>query len=188
MQLVGAPAVDADSAGDINTSKSTSSFYVRGGKLGTVSVYTTLQSLVFDSPAMAETYARGSLDFLRDLIWQREFDSKLVNKQTGATLVCADNKAMIAHSKYPVNHGTSKHYRTDQHFNREQVENEVAYFDYTLTKGERGRHAHFFFLFFFFFLVSRALIRGGNVRRTSTPRPKPNTPSSPLTGVGFNTL
>jgi hypothetical protein len=43
LQLVG--AVDADLAGDVNTSKSTSGFYVRAGKVGTVSVYSKLQSL-----------------------------------------------------------------------------------------------------------------------------------------------
>jgi hypothetical protein len=42
LQLVG--AVDADLAGDVNTSKSTSGFYVRAGKVGTVSVYSKLQS------------------------------------------------------------------------------------------------------------------------------------------------
>jgi hypothetical protein len=130
LQLVG--AVDADLAGDVNTSKSTSGFYVRAGKVGTVSVYSKLQSLVCDSTAMAETYA--GKDFLKDLIWQREFHNELGNKQIGATLVRADNQAMIAQSKNPVNHGTSKHYRIAQHFNREQVENEVACFDYTSTK------------------------------------------------------
>jgi hypothetical protein len=58
---------------------------------------------------MAETYA--GKDFLKDLIWQREFHKELGNKQIGATLVRADNQAMIAQSKNPVNHGTSKHYR-----------------------------------------------------------------------------
>jgi hypothetical protein len=37
-------------------------------------------------------------------------------------------------SKNIVNHGTSKHYRIAQHFNRKQVENKMAYFDYMSTK------------------------------------------------------
>lgn len=134
LQLVG--AVDADLAGDLNTSKSTSGFYVRAGKVGTLVAHSKLQSLVSDSTAMAETLA--GKDCLRELIWQREFHSELGNEQTGATLIRADNQAMIAQSKNMVNHGSSKHYRIAQHFNKEQVEKGVAKFDYTSTKDNEA--------------------------------------------------
>jgi hypothetical protein len=88
--------------------------------------------MVSDSTAMAETFA--GKEFLRELIWQREFHSELDNEQTSATLVRADNQAMMAPSKNMVNHGSSKHYRIAQHFNKEQVKSGVAEFDYTSTK------------------------------------------------------
>jgi hypothetical protein len=130
LQLVG--AVDADLAGDLHTSKSTSGFYVRAGNVGTVVAVSRLQSVVADSTAMAETHA--GKEMLRELIWQREFQKELGNEQIGPTRVRADNQAMIAQSKNIVNHPTSKHYRIAQHFNKEHVDNGVAYFDYTSTK------------------------------------------------------
>jgi hypothetical protein len=69
LQLVG--AVDADFAGDINTSRSTTGFYLRLGNVGTVAVRSGLQTCVSDSTAMAETYA--GKEITRELIWHREF-------------------------------------------------------------------------------------------------------------------
>jgi hypothetical protein len=41
---------------------------------------------------------------------------------------------MIAQSKNTANHITSKHYRIAQAFNREHVENQVGWFDFTESK------------------------------------------------------
>lgn len=130
LELAG--ACDADLAGDLHTSKSTTGFYLRLGKSGTVAVRSGLQTLVSDSTAMAETYA--GKEVLRELIWHREFQKELGNEQLKATVIRADNQAMIAQSKNTVNHMTSKHYRIAQAFNREQVENEVGEFEYTESK------------------------------------------------------
>jgi hypothetical protein len=134
LQLVG--AVDADLAGDLYTSKSTTGFYLRLGDVGTVAVRSGLQSLVSDSTAMAETYA--GKECLRELMWHREFQKELGNEQLQATRIRADNQAMIAQSKNTANHMQSKHYRIAQAFTREYVENGVAYFDYTNTKDNEA--------------------------------------------------
>jgi hypothetical protein len=130
LQLVG--AVDADLAGGLQSSKSTTGFYLRLGDVGTVAVRSGLQSLVSGSTAMAETYA--GKDCLRELMRHREFQKEIGNEQLEATRICADNQAMIAQSKNTANHMQSKHYRIAQAFNREYVANKVAYFDYTNSK------------------------------------------------------
>jgi hypothetical protein len=130
LQLVG--AVDADFAGDIESSKSTTGYYLRLGNMGTVAVRSGLQSCVSDSTAMAETYA--GKEIMRELIWHREFQKELGNEQLKATRIRADNQAMIAQSKNTANHMASKHYRIAQAFNREHVENNVGWFDYTESR------------------------------------------------------
>jgi hypothetical protein len=124
--------VDADLAGDLHSSKSTTGFYLRLGNVGTVAVRSGLQSCVSDSTAMAETYA--GKDIMREIIWHREFQKELGNEQLKATRIRADNQAMIAQSKNTANHMASKHYRIAQAFNREHVENKVGWFDYTESK------------------------------------------------------
>jgi hypothetical protein len=130
LQMVG--AVDADFAGDVDTSKSTTGYCLRLGRVGTVAVRSGLQTCVSDSTAMAETYA--GKEILRELIWHREFQKELGNEQLKPTRIRADNQAMIAQSKNTANHMASKHYRIAQAFNREHVENGLAWFDYTESK------------------------------------------------------
>ena len=57
-----------------------------------------------------------------------------MQQQSIPTPVTANYCKLHAGMQNMVNHGTSKHYRIAQHFNKEHVDNGVAYFDYTSTK------------------------------------------------------
>ncbi|CCO30980.1 Retrovirus-related Pol polyprotein from transposon TNT 1-94 Includes: RecName: Full=Protease [Rhizoctonia solani AG-1 IB] len=116
-ELVG--FVDADYAGDPNTSRSTSGwiFKMTGGSIAWSS---RKQPTISLSSTEAEYVAAASA--ARELIWVRGFLSELGFTQNGPTVVYTDNQSSMALSKNPGNHQNTKHIRVKYHFIREMIE------------------------------------------------------------------
>ncbi|KAF8712452.1 gag-polypeptide of LTR copia-type, partial [Rhizoctonia solani] len=111
--------VDANYAGDPNTSRSTTgwAFMMAGGCVAWSSRKQPTISLLSTE---AEYVAAASAT--RELIWLRQFLSEFNFLPEGPTTLLTDNQSSIALAKNPVNHQNTKHIRIKHHFLREMVE------------------------------------------------------------------
>ena len=110
--------LDADWAGDVNDSKSTSGYILQVG--GTVvSWKSRIQSFTALSTAEAEYVALSHA--AQEAIWLRQLNSDLLSDSCEPTVLYKDNQAAICLSKNPQSHGKSKHIDSRYHFIREQV-------------------------------------------------------------------
>jgi hypothetical protein len=109
-------AGDADLAGDINTSRSTSGHCTKLGEYGTIVASSKLERKVSTSTGQAETYAMESL--IKELLWERHLLEELKHAQSEPSVALTDNDGVLKQSTKAVNHTTAKHYRISQAFIR----------------------------------------------------------------------
>ena len=94
--------LDADWAGDVNDSKSTSGYILQVG--GTVvSWKSRIQSFTALSTAEAEYVALSHA--AQEAIWLRQLNSDLLSDSCEPTVLYEDNQAAICLSKNPQSHG-----------------------------------------------------------------------------------
>ena len=113
-------AGDADLAGDLLTSRSTSGGYCKLGEYGAVSVVCSLERKISTSTGQAETYALVSL--VKEVIWVRHLLRELGFGQDSPTVLRTDNAGVFNQSTKAINHTMAKHYRISQAYIRQQVE------------------------------------------------------------------
>jgi hypothetical protein len=117
-------ASDADLAGDINTSRSTSGYYTKLGKYGTVMASSKLERKISTSTGQAETYAMVSL--VKELVWGRHLLQELLHAQEEPSVALTDNDGVLKQSTKAINHTTAKHYRIAQAYIRNHNGTSVA--------------------------------------------------------------
>jgi hypothetical protein len=103
---------DADLAGDLNTSRSTSGHQCQMGLYGCISCSSKLERKISNSTGMAETYAHQSLT--KEVIWVRHLLRELGFEQKRPTRCDTDNTGVINQSTKAINHAGAKHYRIAQ--------------------------------------------------------------------------
>jgi hypothetical protein len=111
---------DADLAGDLIGSRSTSGFYAKIGRFGTIACNSWLERKVSTSTGQAETYALASL--VRELVWIRQLCYELRLPQSAPTVTGTDNQGVHLQSTKAINHATAKHYRISQAYIRSKSE------------------------------------------------------------------
>jgi len=107
---------DADLAGDLITSRSTSGGYVKLGEHGTVACNSSLERKISTSTGQAETYSLASL--VKEVVWIRHLLHELRLPQTKPTMTGTDNQGVEIQATKSVNHATAKHYRISQAYVR----------------------------------------------------------------------
>ena len=107
---------DADLAGDLITSRSTSGGYVKMGEHGTVACNSSLERKISTSTGQAETYSLASL--VKEVVWIRHLLYELRFPQTKPTRTGTDNQGVEIQATKSVNHATAKHYRISQAYVR----------------------------------------------------------------------
>ncbi|QRV85528.1 Copia-like polyprotein/retrotransposon [Ceratobasidium sp. AG-Ba] len=125
--------VDADYAGDKNTSRSTTgwAFLLAGG---VIAYSSRKQPTISLSSTKAEYVADASA--ARELIWIRQFLSELGFLPEGATPLLSDNQSAMALAKNPINHQTTKHIRVKYHFIREVIALKELDLQYVSTEDQ----------------------------------------------------
>ena len=111
---------DADLAGDLINSRSTSGYYAKFGRFGTIACNSWLERKVSTSTGQAETYALASL--VRELVWIRQLCYELRLPQSTPTAAGTDNQGVHLQSTKAINHATVKHYRISQAYVRSKCE------------------------------------------------------------------
>ena len=114
--------VDADSAGDVSTRKSTSGYVVRLGG-ATISKHQPILAL---SSTEAEYVALCSA--AQETIWLRHLLSSIGFEQVSPMTLHENNQGTIALSKNPNNHPRTKHIDIKYHYIRETVEKKQGQF------------------------------------------------------------
>ena len=112
-------ASDADLAGDLVSSRSTTGHYLKLGEWGTIISQSRLERKVCDSTGMSETYAMK--DLVHQTVWTRALLDELGIPMTEPTELSTDNDGVLKQSTKTVNHTTAKHYRIAQAYIREEV-------------------------------------------------------------------
>ena len=107
---------DADLAGDLITSRSTSGGYVKYGEHGTVACSSSLERKISTSTGQAETYSLASL--IKEVVWIRHLLFDLRWPQTKPTPARTDNQGVKIQATKAVNHATAKHFRISQAYIR----------------------------------------------------------------------
>jgi len=107
---------DADLAGDLATSRSTSGGYAKLGEYGTVSCYSSLERKISTSTGQAETYALASM--VKEVVWIRHLLHDIRQAQGKPTRTRTDNQGVKLQATKAVNHATAKHYRISQAYIR----------------------------------------------------------------------
>jgi hypothetical protein len=107
---------DADLAGDLTTSRSTSGFYAKLGQHGTVACNSSLERKISTSTGQAETYALAST--VKEVVWIRHLLHDIRHPQTKPTKTRTDNQGVKIQATKAVNHATAKHYRISQAYIR----------------------------------------------------------------------
>ncbi|QRW15624.1 Gag-Pol polyprotein/retrotransposon [Rhizoctonia solani] len=111
--------IDADYAGDPNTSQSTTGWtFMIGG--ASIAWSSRKQPTISLSSTEAEYVAAASAT--RKLIWLRQFLSELDLLPEGPTTLLTNNQSSMALAKNPINHQCTKHIRIKHHFIREMIE------------------------------------------------------------------
>jgi hypothetical protein len=119
-------ATDADLAGDLKSSRSTSGGYMKLGEYGTIFCSSSLERKISTSSGQAETYSAASL--VKEVVWERHFMAELRLPrelclfQQSPTVVLTDNDGVLMQSTNAVNHSKAKHYRISQAYIRSMVE------------------------------------------------------------------
>ena len=111
-------ASDADLAGDLVSSRSTTGHYLKLGEWGTIISQSRLERKVCDSTGMSETYAMK--DLVHQTVWTRALLDELGIPMTEPTELETDNDGVLKQSTKTVN-TTAKHYRIAQAYIREKV-------------------------------------------------------------------
>ena len=111
---------DADLAGDLDSSRSTSGYVFNIGGTA-ISWRSQLQSIVSLSTTEAEYVAVA--EAVKEKMWLENLLTELGHKQTDSVLWC-DSQSAIYLAKNPKFHSRSKHIRLKYHFIREQIEEE----------------------------------------------------------------
>jgi hypothetical protein len=111
---------DADLAGDLATSRSTSGGYVKLGEYGTVACNGSLERKISTSTGQAETYSLASL--VKEIVWIRHLLHELRFPQTKPTRTGTDNQGVEIQATKSVNHATAKHFRISQAYIRSKGE------------------------------------------------------------------
>jgi hypothetical protein len=107
---------DADLAGDLRTSRSTSGGYVKMGEHGTVACNSSLERKISTSTGQAETYSLASV--IKEVVWIRHLLHDIRHPQTKPTRTRTDNQGVKLQATKAVNHATAKHYRISQAYIR----------------------------------------------------------------------
>ena len=107
---------DADLAGDLATSRSTSGGYVKLGEHGTISCYSSLERKISTSTGQAETYSLASM--VKEVVWIRHLLYEIRQAQGKPTRTRTDNQGVKLQATKAVNHATAKHYRISQAYIR----------------------------------------------------------------------
>jgi hypothetical protein len=123
-QWVLAGASDADLAGDLQTSRSTSSYFAKLGEFGAVVCRSSLERKISTSTGQAETYAMQSL--VKEVVWARQLLDALRFPQPNPTTLLTDNDGVFKQSTKSINHTTAKHYRIAQAYIRSKVDDGTA--------------------------------------------------------------
>jgi hypothetical protein len=114
---------DADLAGDIVTSRSTSGHYTKVGEFGCIHSSSKLERKISNSTGMSETYAHMGL--ITEIMWDRHLFRELGFPMKKPTPAWTDNDGVRIQSTKAINHSGAKHYRIAQamirHANDEKV-------------------------------------------------------------------
>ena len=122
LELTGAS--DADLAGDLATSRSTSGYFTQLGQYGLIKASSKLEKKISTSTGQSETYAMQSL--VKETIWDRHLLSTLGCEQKSPTTLLTDNNGVLKQSTKLINHTMAKHYRIAQAYIRSKASsNEV---------------------------------------------------------------
>ena len=111
---------DADFAGDLSSSRSTSGGFLKVGQLGTICCRSSLEKKISTSTGQAETYALASL--VKDVVWTRQLAHDMRRSMSGPTALDTDNQGVHIQSTKAINHATAKHFRVAQAFIRSKGE------------------------------------------------------------------
>jgi hypothetical protein len=122
---------DADLAGDLLTSRSTSGHFTQVGEYGAISGSSKLERKISTSTGMSETYAHGGL--LNEIIWDRHMFRELGFPQKRASPALTDNDGVVNQSTKAINHTGAKHYRINQANIRQLNVNNVVKTTYVHT-------------------------------------------------------
>jgi hypothetical protein len=114
-------AADADLAGDLRSSRSTTGYMTRLGEFGAIVCSSKLERKVATSTGQAETYALLAL--VKEVTWERHLLHELRFPQASPTLVLTDNEGVLKQSVNAINHAAAKHYRIAQAHIRSMVDN-----------------------------------------------------------------
>jgi hypothetical protein len=109
---------DADLAGDLASSRSTSGSFLKVGRYGVVSYKSNLEKKISTSTGQAETYALAGL--VKDTVWTRHLIANIRRPQKIPTELDTDNQGVHIQSTKAINHATAKHYRISQAYIREK--------------------------------------------------------------------
>jgi hypothetical protein len=122
---------DADLAGDLSTSRSTSGHFTKIGEFGTIHSSSKLERKIANSTGMSETYSHVGLG--TELIWERHLFRDLGFPMKGASRAKTDNDGVIIQSTKAINHTGAKHYRISQHMIRQLNDDQVMKTEYVNT-------------------------------------------------------
>ena len=111
---------DADFAGDLSSSRSTSGGFLKVGQLGTICCKSSLEKKISTSTGQAETYALASL--VKDVVWTRQLAHEMRRNMSGPTTLDTDNQGVHIQSTKAINHATAKHFRVAQAYIRSKGE------------------------------------------------------------------
>jgi hypothetical protein len=111
---------DADFAGDLRSSRSTSGGFLKVGQLGTIYCKSSLEKKISTSTGQAETYALSSL--VKDVVWTRQLAEEMRRGMLAPTALGTDNQGVHIQATKAINHATAKHFRVAQAFIRSKGE------------------------------------------------------------------
>jgi len=112
-------AFDADLAGDLKTSRSTSGGFARLGDFGAVYCNSHLEKKNSTSTNQSETYAGTTL--VKEAVWERVLLGNIKKPHSKPSSVYTDNDGVVKQSTKSVNHSSAKHYRISQAYLRSKV-------------------------------------------------------------------
>lgn len=117
-------AADADFAGDVASSRSTSGYFTKFGQYGVTVCSSKLERKISTSTGQAETYALCSL--AKEVVWQRHFLDEIGFPQKQPTPVYSDNNGVVKQASNQINHTAAKHYRVSQAFIRNLMDDTLV--------------------------------------------------------------
>jgi hypothetical protein len=117
-------AADADLAGDLSTSRSTSGGCTVLGDFGAIMTSSKLEKKISTSTGQSETYAMTSL--VKEVVWARHMLRELRHAQRGPTVLLTDNAGVFKQATKAINHTIAKHYRIAQAYIRSMVSDGVV--------------------------------------------------------------